>query len=257
MCLIGVSMKMNQQFPFIIAANRDEFLNRPALPLHQWSGSPSIYGGQDLKKGGMWMGVNSEGKVAAITNVREWPPVKRKKSRGELVKQFLLNEESSEQYLAHLRKKESEFDGYNLFVGNPDRLVYGSNRNQDQFVLKEGIYGLSNAALDTSWPKVERIKHHLSILHSCENRNKLIDELFLALSDSEPYPKEQLPNTGVGEELEKLLSPVFISTPDYGTRSSTVIVMDRNRHLSIVERRYEEGKTFETTFELQIPGQKS
>ncbi|MBM7094581.1 NRDE family protein [Bacillus sp. H-16] len=254
MCLIGISMKKNTKFPFILAANRDEFYARPTESLHRWEGYPVVYAGKDLKKGGTWLGVSETGCLGALTNVRERQEREARHSRGELIVNFLRRKDTDAcTFVKQVSKDGGLYDGFNLLVGTPDTLCYGSNRVNGIKVLESGIYGLSNAALDTSWPKVEAVKDAMDRVSACEDQEELLNMLFSELAAAEPFPSELLPDTGFGEKLERMLSPVFISSEDYGTRCSTIIIMNRNRELTIVERRYHNKKTSDTKFALAVP----
>jgi uncharacterized protein with NRDE domain len=210
--------------PLVAAANRDEFYERPSAPANWWKDHPDVYAGRDLQGGGTWIGVTRAGKFAAITNVRA--PSERRPdapTRGQLVSDYLAGDMSPEEYVEGIAVGAAQYNGFNLLVGDANRLIWYSNRADDPRngkPLDPGIYGLSNAALDTPWPKVVRTKAQFASL-LCQGAPK--EAYFDMLSDATPASECRLPDTGVGREWERILSPVFIESPNYGTRSSTVV----------------------------------
>ena len=238
MCLIILAYDAHPLYRLILAANRDEFFSRPSAPAGFWEDDPRILAGKDLKDGGTWLGMTKTGRIAALTNYRDPNAGKRDAlSRGGLVKGFLRGDLSIEEYLLFLRKEGGTFNGFNLIFGDMRRLFWFSNRHGYHRKLAPGIHGLSNHILDTPWPKVSGGKESLKrILRG----NNVIDaeQLLSLLADRTVPPDDNLPDTGVGMELERLLSPVFISSPDYGTRSSTVILVDRENTVTFVERSF-------------------
>ncbi|WP_161524707.1 NRDE family protein [Alteribacter lacisalsi] len=236
-------MKQNSVFPFILAANRDEFYQRSAKPLHRWDDEQAVYAGRDEIAGGTWLGVSNDGKIAALTNVREMSSGgKPEKSRGNLIRDYLKQPDlTAEIYMDHVEKEKRNYEGFNLLAGTPSRLIYTSNRYTERTLLTKGIAGLSNGALNSDWPKVIRLKQGLAGLGDCEDQEMLTETLFKLLQESEPFPINDLPDTGVGPELERMLSPLFIKSREYGTRCSTVILVDATGRLYMTERTYEEG----------------
>ena len=230
MCLIVFAWQVIPGMPLIAAANRDEFYDRPSISANWWKDHPNVYAGRDLKAGGTWLGITREGRFAAITNIRA--PSERRTdapSRGQLVADFLTGAMTPEAYIAGLASRAAQYNGFNLLVGDANRLVWYSNRADDPRSgrpLEPGIYGLSNATLDTPWPKVIRTKAQFASL-LCQGAPK--EAYFEMLTDTTPASECRLPDTGVGREWEKVLSPVFIESPTYGTRSSTVVQLyDQN-----------------------------
>jgi len=234
MCLIVFAWRPGHAQPLIVAANRDEFYARPSLPLAQWPETPEIYAGRDLEAGGTWLGVGADGRFAALTNIRapHQPPARR--SRGELVARFLAGKIPLDDYLTDVVGRSVEYAGFNLLVGTADSLWhYNANDVQPQR-LSSGVYGVSNAGLNTPWPKLLRARAALG---------ELLDDpqpeaLLTLLSDPQTAPFADLPDTGVGLATESLLSSVFIASPSYGTRASTALIIhaDGTRHL--VERSF-------------------
>lgn len=220
----------------IFAANRDEFHDRPTAPAEFWGEHPRLLAGKDLRAGGTWMGITKSGRFAAITNYRDMSSIKNEApSRGEIVTAFLLGGDNPEAFLGALRAKARLYNGFNLVVGDTDSFWYYSNMNDHPVKLEPGIYGLSNHLLDTVWPKVRKAKESLEAILSSDN-TPLVENLFTLLADRTVAPDDQLPDTGIGTTWERLLSPVFISSPTYGTRSSTVVTVDRRGEVRFVER---------------------
>jgi len=236
MCLIVLALDRHPDYRLIFAANRDEFYDRPTSPADFWDEYPHLLAGKDLKAGGTWMGITKSGRFAAITNYRDLSSIiSQAPSRGEIVTAFLLGNESPEAFISALRIKGHLYNGFNLIVGDADSFWYYSNVNDHPAQLAPGIYGLSNHLLDTGWPKVCRAKASLEAILREENTS-LVENLFTLLTDRTIAPDDQLPDTGVGMTWERLLSPAFITSPTYGTRSSTVVTVDRWGEARFVER---------------------
>ena len=226
MCLIAFSWQP-EQLRLHLLANRDEFYARPTAPADWWPDAPDIWAGRDLQAGGTWLGMSRAGRFAALTNVREGTPGSGLRSRGELVADFLAGEQAPASYLGRVLENGDHYAGFNLLVGDLARgeLHYGGNRpGADARRLTAGLYGLSNAMLDTPWPKVERLKQGLATLGPVHEGTA-----FGLLDDDTRAALEQLPNTGVGPEWESLLSSIFIQSPDYGTRAQTVLCVEQGR----------------------------
>jgi uncharacterized protein with NRDE domain len=230
MCLIALSINQHRRFPLVVAANRDEFFERPAAPLGWW-GEPPVLAGRDLQAGGTWLGLNANGRIAMLTNIRR-PGTQRDQapSRGAIVPMWLQTEQRADTFCAALAAA-----GHNPFNCVAADLVLGecfhasSDRPAPQR-LSAGLYGVSNAGLDTPWPKVLRLKARLhDALAGAGSAQQLSASLFAALADHEEASAHQLPDTGVGAEWERLLSPAFIHAPQrgYGTRCSTVLITER------------------------------
>ncbi len=219
-----------------MVANRDEFHGRAARGAQFWPEHPQVLAGLDLEAGGTWMGVTREGRFAAITNVRRLPaPHKGSVSRGKLVADFLSGNDACEAYLNPIHAQGTLYDGFNLLVGNTQECWYLSNHNgHGPQKLIPGLYGLSNDQLNTPWPKVKFSKDALTqwlagnVHESQEPINKAPAPLYTLLNNPQSYPTEQLPDTGIGEQWEELLSPAFIISPSYGTRASTGLQIRQN-----------------------------
>ncbi|PSQ61580.1 MAG: hypothetical protein BRD27_03160 [Bacteroidetes bacterium QH_10_64_19] len=252
MCLILFAQDAHPEYPFVFAGNRDEFYDRPTSPPAFWDDAPHVLAGRDQKAGGTWAGVTRRGHWAAVTNVRDQRPRRENApSRGHLVAEYLTDEPSPEAYLRALEPQADDYNGFNLLVGTPTEAHYFSNRDGSFRSVPPGIHGLSNAQLDDPWPKVQRGTARMEAVLKNEVDP---DRLLAILNDREPAPDDALPDTGVGLEAERMLSPPFIDGESYGTRSSTVILMDRSGTLTFVERTFERGTPAETnrfTFEIE------
>lgn len=233
MCLIVFSWQVINECPLIVAANRDEFYNRPSAPAAWWNDHPTIFAPRDLQAGGTWAGIarlpNGGYKFAAITNVRDGSePISNAPSRGHLVSDYLIGTDTIANYLQHIASKANDYNGFNLLAGEVSQstkeLRWFSNRNsadpKNGQPLAPGIYGLSNGTLNSSWPKVSKTKAEMASL-LCQNAPR--EAFFEMLSNKQPAPDSRLPNTGVSLELERLLSSVCIESEGYGTRSSMLI----------------------------------
>ncbi|MDR8365843.1 NRDE family protein [Pseudomonas sp. JL3] len=234
MCLIVFAWRPGHAQPLIVAANRDEFYARPSLPLAQWPHAPHVYAGRDLEAGGTWLGVGANGRFAALTNIRDPLRPPALKSRGELVAQFLSGDMSIDDYLTDVVGRSSEYAGFNLLIGHTNELWHFNARETEAVMLQPGIYGLSNAGLDTPWPKVLKAKAALSEVLGDPQPQALL----ALLSDPQTAPLAELPDTGVGQATETLLSSVFIQSPTYGTRASTALIVQADGVRHMVERSF-------------------
>lgn len=225
MCLILFAYQSHPTYKLIVAANRDESYNRPTAPVHIWEDHPEILAGRDLEKMGTWMGVTKSGRFAALTNYRN-PNEKSegKRSRGELVADFLKGNKCPEEYLQKVAVNHVMYPGFNLLAGDGNELYYYSNVENKILSLEPGIYGVSNHLLNSEWPKVQRGKEGLTRILN-ESNQEIVEQLLLLLKNADPAPDELLPKTGVSLEWERILSPMFIQSEGYGTRSSTVLLM--------------------------------
>jgi uncharacterized protein with NRDE domain len=237
MCLILFAYETHPKYKLIVAANRDEFYKRPTSTAHYWNDQPNILAGKDLEKMGTWMGVTTNGRFSALTNYRDpLEETKGKHSRGELVADALNYKGNLNEYMHSLINNDDRFPGYNLLAGDMNGLFYYSNKGDDLQKLKPGIHGVSNHLLNTEWPKVSKGKLGMSKIISDEGED-MVEELFNLLLNTEISPDHLLPKTGVTLEWERMLSPMFIKSKDYGTRSSTVLLMT-DKDIQYVERTY-------------------
>jgi len=236
MCLILLAYRFHPAYPLILAANRDEFPDRPTAPASFWGTETRILAGQDLRSGGTWLGITGQGRIAALANYREARvPGKGSPSRGDLVVHFLQGNMSPAEYLEFLHRDSAQYSGFSMVFGDRDCLWFFSNRGDAAPRIQPGIHGLSNHLLNTPWPKVERGKKALSDLLKAEH-DPPVEGILALLSDRYRPFDDQLPDTGVGIERERLLSPLFIEGPGYCTRSSTVILIGSDSRVTFVER---------------------
>lgn len=241
MCLILLSHNDHPTYKLVVAANRDEFYGRPTAPAAFWENHGHILAGRDQKEGGTWMGVTRHGRWAAITNYRD-PSTQKEhaRSRGHLVADYLRARSAPEAYLHQVAQESNRYRGFNILVGLPDQLGYYSNRDGGVRMLEPGCYGLSNHLLDTGWPKVERGRKKLREVLSQDEVSP--DALLDLLYDTTKPADEHLPDTGIGLAGERVLSPMFIQGDEYGTRSSTVLLLDKAGHITFAERTFEKGR---------------
>jgi uncharacterized protein with NRDE domain len=238
MCLVLLAFKSRPDFKLILAANRDEFYDRPTAPAAFWEEAPQILAGRDLRAGGTWLGITRNGRIGLLTNYRDPASIKEgAPSRGTLVRDYLLGNEAPLSYLERLAREGHQYNGFNLLIGDRGCLCYYSNRLERPRVLGQGIYGLSNHLLETPWPKVVRAKKRFATLISKADVPGR-DQLFRILEDRTPARDEDLPDTGIGLEWERLLSAIFITSPQYGTRSSAVLRIDQEDRVVFAEKSY-------------------
>jgi uncharacterized protein with NRDE domain len=241
MCLILLAYDSHPEYRLIVAANRDEFYDRPTAPAAFWADAPSVLAGRDLKAGGTWLGIDRGGRFAAVTNYRQGqrePDAPR--SRGRLVSDYLTTGIDPRAHLDRVAADAALYNGFNLLAGAPDQLFYFSNREGRVRELAPGVYGLSNHLLDTDWPKVTATKSALRALLE-EKATELIPALFVLLGDRRQAADHLLPATGVSPDWERLLSAAFIVSADYGTRSATVLLVRRDGRVVFVERTFVAG----------------
>ncbi len=253
-CLLVFAWKAHPRFRLIMAGNRDEFHDRPAEPCRWWSEPSGILAGRDLEAGGAWMGVSRTGRAAVVTNYREPArPEPGRRSRGELVIDALTTEEEFDTWARRLGGAAADYGGFNLIVVRGDALHFLTNRGDDRFDLEPGIYGLSNRRLDTPWPKVVAAKVRFGAVVGRDRVS--VEALFDLLSDHQPVADEDLPDTGVPQEWERLLSSAFIVDDRYGTRASTVLLVDVCGGAEMVERRFDRAgrPTGDSSFAVPPP----
>lgn len=255
MCLIVVAYRSHPDYPLIVAANRDEFYQRPTDPAGFWPDHPQLLAGRDRRAGGTWLGITTNGRFAAVTNVRNGreQPHPQPRSRGELPPQFLLSAQSTARYSQRLSEQHHHYAGFNLLLFDGHTLGYHSNRDAPQPELAPGLYGLSNAALDTPWPKLRRARHALGDAIRADTPDP--EQLFQLLADPLPAPADALPDTGIDPHWEALLSSCFITSQEYGTRCSTVLLVASDGRAELLERSFVPGQSPQTRrFELDSAG---
>lgn len=236
MCLILFAYHCHPTLNLVVAANRDEYHDRPAQAARFWPEQPHVLAGRDLRAGGTWMGVSRRGRFAAVTNFREPSLTSGPRSRGELCTDFLDSTLSAKHYLAELAPMAENYGAFNLLLWDGAHLVFYSNQEGLSRELTAGIYGMSNGLLNEAWPKVTSgrlaLAENLARGYSEENNLDL-------LTDRHRPADADLPSTGVGMELERLLAPRFICSPDYGTRTSSVMTIDSDQMVRWVEQSYD------------------
>ncbi len=241
MCLILFSYRSHPGCPLILAANRDEFYERPTAPASFWEESPDMLAGRDLRDGGTWLGITKAGRMAAITNYRDPRTLKEgAPSRGGLVSGFLRGDEPPREYIRRIRRGSGRYNGFNLILGDGSGLFHFSNTTDAFREISPGVHGISNHLLDTPWPKVKRGTRLLDGLIS-DHQDPPPDEIFQILADTSRPDDRDLPDTGVGIEWERVLSSIFIQSDGYGTRSSSVILVDREGNVRFIERSFSSG----------------
>lgn len=252
MCLVVLAWRVHPQYRLLLAANRDEFHARPAAPLAWWADEPSVLAGRDLQAGGTWLATTRNGRFATVTNYRETSQAAPGElSRGSLVTGFVLGEQTPLEYLESL--EEARYAGFSLLAATPDSLACASNRGDEPRELGPGIYGLSNASLDTPWPKLERSKARLATLVEVEAEPGALFEL---LSDRETVEVENAGNDGLPPRLARAVTAPFIVADEFGTRCSTVLAVSHDGEVAIEERRYDSAgaETGRSAYSFRIDG---
>jgi len=271
MCLLVIAWQVHPRYRLVVAANRDEFHERPTEPMARWPAPDEIIAGRDLRAGGTWLGIDRRRRFGIVTNFRELQrPAPGAPSRGNLIPDYLRNAAPVTQYIQNLEPVADQYSGFNLLLtdhaepadradpghrahvghhhapsghhadsASGDSLWYVSNR-APQFAqsLPPGIYGLSNELLDTPWPKLQRVRKRFDTLID-QPGNISEEALFAILADpTQAGVDDALPATGLSHEWEQLLSSPFISNQDYGTRCSTVLLQGNAGTVSLIERRF-------------------
>lgn len=238
MCLILFALGVSERYPLVLAANRDEYHDRPAAAAGYWPPENAVLGGRDLSAGGSWLAASRNGRLAAVTNHRNGTGRKGARSRGHLVSGFVEGNLEAAAHLDALAPVRSEYGGFNLLLWQRDGLRYTSNHGAGDQTVEPGVHGLSNDALDTPWPKVIVGTRRLTALLRRDTRDPA-DELLALLHDRAEAPDDALPNTGVTLEWERRLSAPFIVSEQYGTRATTVVLIDSEGRLTFVERSFD------------------
>lgn len=259
--MIYLAFLSHSRYRLIVAANRDEFHDRPTAAMEEWEDEPGLIGGRDLRGGGTWMGVHASGRFAALTNFREpLPLVRDAPSRGSLVASYLAQGGEPRRWLDSLAPGAAMLAGFSLFVSDFRQVGHYSNRGGHVSLLEPGIYGISNGLMGDPWPKVVRGRERFASAVAAGPRADLVAPLLEVLSDSKSADDDALPTTGIGIERERMLSPIFIRGEDYGTRSSSVILIGDDGECVFVERSFGPGgverETREKRFDLVDAGGK-
>jgi uncharacterized protein with NRDE domain len=254
MCLILFEYETHPSYRLILAANRDEYHDRPTAPAAFWDDATQLLAGRDLTHGGTWLGVTRTGRIAAITNYRD--PSRHRhdaRSRGDLTTRFLQSDIRVDDFLRFLHREGGAYNDFNLIFGSVGRLCYFSNRGDLAPDVTPGMHTMSNHLLDTPWPKSVRGRHALTDLVAPGGEIHP-EELLQIMGDRTPAPDDLLPDTGIGIEFERLLSPMFVVSPHYGTRSSSIILIDRDGTVTYFERTFgnDAGATTTASFSFRM-----
>lgn len=250
MCLIAFNWIDHPDYKLILVANRDEFFDRPTTSLQLWESG--FYAGKDLRAGGTWLGIHPNGRFAALTNYRDLNAIRKDaKSRGDLVRNYLEGSMDPVAYLQEIEKEKGLYDGFNLLVGTAESLYYFSNMKEGIEKLEPGLYGLSNALLETPWAKLQLAKTNLQTNLVQENLNAEI--LIQGQQSRETEAVGKLPSTGATPEQEKLLSAQFINVGNYyGTINTTVVLWKHTGEVEITERRFDQVKELSNDTKLKF-----
>ncbi len=236
MCLVLVAWRQLDDWPLIVAGNRDEFHARPTEPLHWWPDAPDVLAGRDLQAGGTWLALGRSGRIATVTNFRDAvPPKAGRRSRGKLVTDFIEGRMSPLEYVESI--DGDAYSGFNLFVSDGDTLAFANNRDGAPRLLEPGVYGLANATLDAPWHKTLVSKERLGELLEAGTVNSSL--LLRLLDDRELGPAHDVSTDGLEFRRAHALTAPFIVQPDYGTRSSTIVLRDSSGAIEVTERRFE------------------
>lgn len=238
MCLVVLAWDCHPRYRLVLAANRDEFHDRPASPLGWWPDAPHVLAGRDLAAGGTWLGVDRRGRLGVVTNFRDPATVRpAAPTRGALIPRFLSGREAAAAFAAGLAGEAAGLSGFSLLVFDGREVAYAANQPRTEArALEPGIYGLSNHALDTPWPKLALTRDRFAAEVAAERLEP--GALQRLLRDRRPAPDEALPDTGIGLARERLLSAPFVVSNRYGTRCTTVVLVDRDGGVRIEECRY-------------------
>jgi len=238
MCLILLAYDAHPHYSLVLAANRDEFYRRPTSPLDYWDDNGNILAGRDLEAGGTWLGMDRNGRWSALTNFRRpATPITDAPSRGDLVRGFLSGSDLPGAYLQRVRTVGRRYNGFNLLAGDRQDLFYYSNQGHDIHRMRPGIHGISTCLLGTKWPKIRKGEDRLA---ACVSDREDIDleEVFGILEDRSFPADEEIPRTGLDRNWERILSPLFIESDAYGTRSSSVLLVRRTGEVTFAERTF-------------------
>jgi uncharacterized protein with NRDE domain len=252
MCTILLAIHKHAGYPLVLLGNRDEAHGRPSLPAHYWQDAPHILAGKDLRSGGTWLGVSRRGRWAVVSNIRSYKGAAGEQSRGRLVSSYLRDEVSPGAYLDRIQAQRLDYGPFNLLIGERTDAWFCSSRGEIKS-LGPGIHGLSNADLDTPWPKVQRGKSALAEQLRSADTSLSPAGLLSVLSDTTVPPDDELPDTGIGPERERLLAPIFVRGADYGTRCSTLLLFNHVGSVSFVEQNYTQSTVSELRrFEFEL-----
>ena len=237
MCLVAIAWNTHPRWRLVLAGNRDEFHGRPTAALSHWPPpQQGVMAGRDMRSGGTWVGLGPHGKAAVVTNVRDPMATTSGPSRGHLIANYLAGAQDAASFALELAGSAPEYPPFNLLLADRTHCRYLGNHPASARSLTPGVHGMSNGALDAPWPKSRRLSAVLKewIAQTDED----LSPLWAALSDESIAPDSELPDTGVGLELERRLSAAFIRGTEYGTRASTILAIDHEGRGWIHERRF-------------------
>ena len=233
MCLVVFAWRPESRQPLLLLSNRDEVHARPSAALAQWSDRPEVYAGRDLEAGGTWLGITEQGRFATLTNIRDMSLPLGAQSRGALVTDYLVAQKTPQAYLQEVASQVNQYSGFNLLAGDRQSIWYLSSTEPRPTRLTEGVYALCNASLDTPWPKLVRIRSTFA-----ENLDATDQALFALMQNELRADDDQLPDTGVGLAMERMLSSIFIRGDRYGTRATSLLRSFADGTMSLAERSY-------------------
>ena len=258
MCIVAFAWHVLDDMPLCLISNRDEFYHRPSAPLHQWENRP-IVAGQDLQSGGTWMGVTAPGRWAIVTNFRNGRDKNQySTSRGHLIQDFLESDLAPIRFAHMLEQNQQDYAGFNLFVGDREQAVYMSNRGEAPQVLANGVYVVSNGLMSEDWHKTRHLRKRftqefLPILQQPQVAElDLVSAVWDILEDERKIIPKLLPDTGISQEMEALLSSTFIQSPIYGTRCSNFLRLtsEQWQWIEKTQQGEQQGKFIELTIPL-------
>jgi uncharacterized protein with NRDE domain len=240
MCILFLALQQHPKYPVIICANRDEFHHRPTQKMHLWE-RPNILAGKDLQAGGTWLGLNSNGRFAALTNFRQPATFDTaKNSRGDLVLKALTN--NSDDMARNLTATHEQYNGFNLVYGSLNNLHCFDSINKRHHQLSSGVHSICNGALDDLWPKMQLGQQQLTDVITKQNNSNFqplnINQLFKIMTNDTQSLPENLPKTGVSDDWEQMLSSIFIVSEKYGTRSTVIVTCDLDDNVEVHEQNY-------------------
>jgi len=243
MCLLLIAIDATPGVPLLLLGNRDEFHARATANAQVWADDPHVVGGRDLVAGGSWMALRDDGRFAAVTNLRTGIPATAPKSRGWLVRDFVVGDEPQDIYLERLRRSAGEYGPFNLVVGDRGGVSALGSADAKVRRLDAGVHVISNGQIGVHWPKTERLQRRFVQLAASVQPSEAIDESrLLDLLHDETQPVDSaLPSTGVGLAIERRLAPIFIRGEAYGTRAGTLVAMGSDGSLVLHERRFGAG----------------
>ncbi len=236
MCLILLALDVVPERPWLLLGNRDEFHARPAAAAAAWAGAPDVIGGRDLQAGGSWLAANRNGRFAAVTNVRSGIPARGPRSRGDLVADFVRDGTAPQTYAEEIFARREDYGPFNLLVGDGAAVWGVSSATHEPWRLAPGTHVISNGAPGVHWPKTRRLAQGFGgLLKSGKMQDAALLDL---LADAGMPCDAELPDTGVGLDLERILAPVFIRGERYGTRASTLVYAQSGGGIVMQERRF-------------------